>query len=124
MNYREQAGVLWRTHVPRTGQADTAQGELIRAVEKLRDEAQRNGNINWRKDHVILAEYVRDTLTSSGVFAEGAVQEIEQDVARLLNYTEPETSDGPYDRLTERLVEWARAHPEPVAHPHNPELRI
>jgi hypothetical protein len=28
------------------GLADTVQGELLRAVEKLRDEAQRNGNVN------------------------------------------------------------------------------
>jgi hypothetical protein len=124
MKYHEEAGVLWRTYVPRSGQADTVQGELIRAVEKLRDEAQRNGNVNWGVNHVILAEFLRNTLTSSGVFAEATVHEIEQDVGRLLRYEEPETSDVPYDRLTDRVVEWSRAHPEPVPHEPNPKLHI
>ncbi|MFE4720577.1 hypothetical protein ACFRLW_29995, partial [Streptomyces sp. NPDC056728] len=47
MKYADEAGRIWRTYVPKRGQADTVQGELIRAVEKLRDEAVRNGNINW-----------------------------------------------------------------------------
>ena len=67
-----------------SGQADTVQGELIRAVERLRDEAYRNGNVDWGDGHVILVE------------------------------DPPEESDGPYDRLTDRVVEWSRAHPEPV----------
>lgn len=124
MKYFEEAGVLWRTHVPASGQADTVQGELMRAVEKLRDEARRNGNQNWRKDHAVLANYVRDTLTSSGTFTEQAVREIQQDVERLLDYREPEASNEPYDRLVDRVVEWSRAHPEPVPHAHNPELQI
>jgi hypothetical protein len=47
VKYPQEARSLWRTSVPRSGQAATVQGELLQAVEKLRDEAQRNGNINW-----------------------------------------------------------------------------
>lgn len=98
------------------------QGELIRAIEKLRDEAQRNGNVNWDEGHVILAEYVRDMLLRSGLFDEPATEEIERDVARLLDAEYPETSDEPFDRLVDRAVEWAQAHPDPVPHTHNPAL--
>jgi hypothetical protein len=38
---------IWRQFVPSAGQAETVQGELLRAMEKLRDEAARNGNGNW-----------------------------------------------------------------------------
>jgi hypothetical protein len=124
VKYHQKAGVLWRTYVPRRGQADTVQGELLRAVEKLRDEAQRNGNVNWGEGHVMLAEYLRETLTSSGVFAEATVHEIGHDVDRLLQYEVPETSDEPYDRLADRVVEWSRAHPEPAPREPNPELHI
>src|SRR5712691_7439306 len=62
VRYLTEARALWKTYVPKIGQADTVQGELVRAVEKLRDEALRNGNVNWSKGHVILAEFVRDTL--------------------------------------------------------------
>jgi hypothetical protein len=118
----EEAGALWRRYVPRAGQAATVQGELIRAVEKLRDEAQRNGNLNWDQGCEILARYLRSTLTGSGLFATASVEQINRDVARILDFEDPETSDDPYDWLTDRVVEWARAHPDPVPHEHNPEL--
>jgi hypothetical protein len=41
--------------------------------EKLSDEAHRNGNMNWDEGHVILAEYLRDTLVGSGLFGEETV---------------------------------------------------
>ena len=123
MKYHDEARELWRTYVPPRGQADTVQGELIRAVEKLRDEAHRNGNMNWGDDHARLARYVRETLVS-GVFAAEAEREIRADVDRLLDYEHPETEDGPYDRLVDRLVEWARAQPGPVPRDHDPQLRI
>ena len=122
MRYSDEAKALWQAYVPPRGQADTVQGELIRAVERLRDEAQRNGNGNWDGGHVILAEYVRDVLVDSGPFDEAAIREIENDVARLLDFERPETSDEPYDRLTDRVVEWARAHPKPMPRDHNASL--
>lgn len=47
MDHFEEAKAIWHMFVPKSGQADRVQGELLRAVEKLRDEATRNGNINW-----------------------------------------------------------------------------
>lgn len=119
-----EAEALWRDYVPKRGQADTVQGELIRAVEKLRDEAQRNGNQNWSKGHAILAEFLQDTLLGSDLFEPPSIADIKADVARILDYKHPETSDEPFDRLTGRIVEWSRAHPEPVARKRDPRLRI
>jgi len=115
---------LWQRYVPARGQADTVQGELIRAIEKLRDEAQRNGNLNWGAGHVILSGYIRSQLIGSGIFTDAAASEIARDINRILDFEQPETSDEPYDRLTDRIVEWSRAHPEPVPHELNPALRI
>jgi hypothetical protein len=122
MQYFEEARDLWRTYVPRNGQAETVQGELIRAVEKLRDAAHRNGNVNWDDGYEILARFLRDTLATSGIFAPAIVEQIDRDVARLLHFDVPETDDEPYDRLTDRVVEWARAHPDPLPHEHNRDL--
>ena len=122
MKYPAEAQALWRNYVPKSGQADTVQGELIRAVEKLRDEANRNGNVNWDDGHVILANFVRDTLIASGQFDAIARAEIDRDVARLLDFERPETSAEPFDRLTDRIVEWSRSHPQPVEGAHNPRL--
>jgi hypothetical protein len=124
VRYFEEAQTLWQSYVPARGQADTVQGELIRAVEKLRDEAQRNGNINWREDHAILVAFVRDTLLEPDLFDASAREEIQSDTERLLDFERPDTADERYDRLTDRVVEWARAHPEPVRREPNPSLRI
>jgi hypothetical protein len=124
VTYFEEARTLWQTYVPKRGQATTVQGELIRSVEKLRDEAQRNGNANWRPDHELLVAYVRDTLVRSGLFDRSAVAEVEDDTSRLLDHEHPDTGDDLYDRLTNRVVEWSRAHPEPVPHEPRPELHI
>jgi hypothetical protein len=114
VKYFEEARSLWQQYVPARGQADTVQGELLRAVEKLRDEAQRNGNLNWCGDHVILAGYIRTQLMGSGLFTGNAARQVEQDIDRVLDAERPETSDEPYDRLADRIVEWSHAHPEPV----------
>jgi hypothetical protein len=45
----EEAKKIWQTYVPKSGQSASVQGELLRAVEKLRDEAIRNGNVNWTR---------------------------------------------------------------------------
>jgi hypothetical protein len=124
VRYFEEARTLWRTYVPKHGQAATVQGELIRAVEKLRGEAQRNGNVNWGDDHERLVDFVRHTLVGSGMFDAPSVAEIERDAQRLLDFDDPETEDGPYDRLTDRVVEWSRAHPEPVPRELDPALHI
>lgn len=122
MKHEEQARELWARCVPASGQADTVQGELLRAVEKLRDEAVRNGNVNWDGDHVELARFVRTTLVSSGVFGSEEVAEIVQDIDTAVDVDHP-PEDDLYDRLADRVVEWSQAQPTPVPHRRNPRLR-
>jgi hypothetical protein len=124
VEYLQEARSLWQTSVPPHGQAPTVQGELLRAVEKLRDEAQRNGNLNWSSGHEAFIAYLRETLIGSAMFDQTAAQEIETDLARLAKFEYPETSEAPYDRLTDRLIEWCHAHPEPIPHTRNPHLHI
>ena len=124
VRYEEEARALWQTSVPRAGQATTVQGELLRAVERLRDEAQRNGNINWGDGHQALIAYIRANLLRSQLFENTVVQEIETDLDRLSRFEYPETSDAPYDRLVDRVIEWCHAHPDPVPHPCNLDLNV
>jgi len=41
MEYSDKCKFLWKNYVPPRGQSDFVQGELLRAVAKLEDEAQR-----------------------------------------------------------------------------------
>jgi hypothetical protein len=124
VKYPEEARSLWQTSVPRSGQAATVQGELLRAVEKLRDESQRNGNINWNDSHQALIAYLQDTLLGSALFDQAAALEIETDLDRLSRYEYPESSDAPYDRLADHVIGWCRAHPQPLPHTPNPDMQL
>jgi hypothetical protein len=114
MLYREEAAELFMKYVPRSGRAETEQGELIRAVEKLADEARRHGNAHWSEDFERLAEFVRARLTASSLFDRSARAEIDADIDRILAYEEPALDDALYGRLLDHVVEWARAHPTPI----------
>lgn len=67
--YLENGKYIWKNFVPKSGQAEFVQGELLRAIEKLRDEAQRNGNGNFNeKCHGILVSYLREKLSDNELF--------------------------------------------------------
>jgi hypothetical protein len=120
--YAADAKHIWKTYVPRRGQADSVQGELLRAVEKLRDEAQRNGNVNWDEHHKRLLVYLREKLIGSGSFGAEALKGLAADLDRLADFEHPLTDDEPFDRITYRVVDWYRAQPKPVPHKHDPDL--
>lgn len=121
-HYAADARHIWRTYVPRRGQADTVQGELLRAVEKLRDEAQRNGNVNWDEHHERLLAYLRERLTAPGLFDAETSAVLTADLDRVADFQHPLTDEEPFDRITCRVVDWCRAHPEPVPHERNRHL--
>ena len=122
MKYPSEAQYLWDTYVPDRGQADTVQGELIRAIEKLRWEAQTNGNINWDTGFEILADYLQDTLCTSSVFDDPAKDELQRDISRIKDFDYPVVEDDIYDRVTDRIVEWYQENKTPIPKAYNPEL--
>ncbi len=120
--YRELGRFIWTTYVPERGQAETVQGELLRANEKLRDESQRNGNSNWDEGHEILAAFLLETLTASTVLSSQAKAQLRLDLERLLDFENPYTDDDLFDRIERLLLDWCAAHPEPVPRAPNPAL--
>ena len=120
--YLEKAKYIWKNYVPKSGQSDFVQGELLRAVEKLRDEAQRNGNGNWDEGHSILANFVMNTLIDSECFDDITEEEIEEDIFILLDYDSPYLEDDIYDKLCDRIVDFYVKNPEPIKHVHNENL--
>lgn len=122
MKYSEQAKALWKSSVPSRGQADTVQGELLRAIEKLRDEGMRNGNINWDEGHQMLLDLLRSTLLGDDTLGAESKVALVRDLDCLANYERPVTRDDLYDRIVNHLVEWCIAHPTPIPHAPNPRL--
>lgn len=121
--YFEKAKYIWQNYVPKSGQAEYVRGELLRAIEKLRDEAHRNGNINFNeKCHGILIQYLRDTLSDEKVFDSATIEEINEDLDELSYEDHPYTEDDIYDRIGDRIVDWSLVYTELIPHKQNPEL--
>ena len=120
---------IWKTLVPKSGQASFVQAEVLRAIEKLRWEAQGNGNINWDDRFEMLVDLIETTLMSQGCFSDEAKESIRQDLDRIRNFLPPNelTDDSqipllPYveddlnDRLTDHLILFCRNHPVLIAY--------
>src|SRR5260370_21299745 len=80
------AGWVWKNLVPKSGQSAWVQGELLRCVEKLRWEAQNNGNVNWDAGFELIADYLEETLREESAFSEEARRSIREDMMVLRNY--------------------------------------
>jgi hypothetical protein len=62
---------LWEDLVPENGQANSIQGEILRAIGVLAGEERRNGCVNWDryfKDYEDLIEFLRTWLPNERVF--------------------------------------------------------
>jgi hypothetical protein len=125
---------IWKTLVPKSGQAAFVQPEILRAIEKLRWEAQTNGNINWNDRFEMLIDFIEEKLTSQPCFSNEALASVRNDLNRLRHFRPvaeltddsqiaelPYIDDDLYDRLTGHLITYCRNHPQLVQHVANPD---
>ena len=131
----EIARWIWKTLVPKSGQAPFVQAEILRAIEKLRWEAQGNGNINWDDRFEMLVDYIEQRLTSEACFSDAAKASIHEDLSRLRGFRPvnettdasdleahgPYINDDLYDRLTEHLIVYCRNYPQLIPHVADPK---
>lgn len=127
------AGWIWNNLVPKSGQADSIQGEILRAIERLRWEAQENGNINWDEGFEMFVEFLQNTLGNEESFSGETRASISSDLQRLKVFRSPDhmnsdaqaselpyVDDDLYDRLVENLVMFCRQYPQPIPRSYNP----
>ncbi len=125
---------IWRNLVPKQGRAETLQGELLRAVERLRWEAQSNGNINWDEGFLRFLDFLKMHLAAEPGFAYERKRSVQTDLERLRAFTGiqedgdedevlaslPYMDDDLYDRLADAVVAFSRLHPVLIPHAHDP----
>jgi hypothetical protein len=121
MQHLDEARQIWRECVPKSGQADTVHGELLRAVEKLRDEASRNGNANWDVGFEMLLDFLEGRLLDETVYSDAALAETRTALDRLRDFEHPCLDGALFDRLGDRVVEYLR-HYGTQPHMRNPRL--
>lgn len=74
--YFEECKHIWQNYVPLKGKSNCLQGELLREIEKIRCEAQDNGNINWDKEFTHFCEFITQNLVNQPIFSENEKQKI------------------------------------------------
>ena len=122
VNYAEEKKDIWDQFVPPSGQSDTVQGELLRAVERLGDEAMRNGNINWGEGYRIFLSYLRQHLLDPAVFSP-AQERSKSLLTRLRRGSDPLMENEAYDYLGDRVIDYYQ-HYGSMPHEHNPALKL
>lgn len=143
MQYYEECRYIWKNYVPERGQAKTLQGELLREIEKLRYEAQNNGNRNWDDDFAYFCDFINESLSQQSFFTD-TDRQITQTImswfktcgsyARAFyNYEIPEEKIDPdkiayvydnlFDRISDQIGRLQAEHPEPIRYHKNMSIK-
>jgi hypothetical protein len=106
MKYEKEVKDIWKNFVPKSGQADTVQGELLRAVEKLRDESFRNGNINWDEGFEIFIDLLRHYLVNTKIFSEEKTVLLDYYLKKIGDGGVPCMDESAYDEISDAIIEF------------------
>ncbi|TNE53840.1 MAG: ankyrin repeat domain-containing protein [Bacteroidetes bacterium] len=120
--YADLASQMWKQLVPESGQANTVQGELLRAIEKLRDESHRNGNANFDDNHRLLADFIFNTLKDSEHFNQIELKNMEKRMAEITRSNSPYLEDDHYNYLVDKVCIFYKNNPELIPHVKNPDI--
>lgn len=141
--YFDECKFIWANYVPKSGQAQNLQGELLREIEKLRCEAQDNGNINWDEDHSYFCDFISESLLKQSIFS---IEEKEE-IALIMSYikecgtyaekyisgkiseesVDPNkiayTEDNIYDIICDKIGRLQKENSEPIPYEKNNNIR-
>jgi hypothetical protein len=125
-SWKQEQARLWEALVPANGQAATMQGEIIRIVGKLTDQAFRNGNLNWDAEHEKMWRFAGRCLDDQATFSEEDRALIKEKIEEIIrdNDTPDLRGDGCcYYIIGEKAVDWCLAHPVPIPHQQDATLK-
>lgn len=113
--YQKEYDTLFDLLVPRSGEAESIQGELVRAIRKLESDYYRNGSANFFPHYRGLATFLRKHLRLKSIFDTATIEQIEKDIETMKEhgrgYVDYNEGEDCYDRITDRVVEYCRARP-------------
>lgn len=132
--YFEECQFVWQNYVPLRGCAKTLQGELLREIERIRCEAQDNGNVNWNNEYARYCDFISRSLTEQSIFSENQKEIVIAIMAYIKDCgtyakkyndgeiddsdVEPEklayTDDNLYDIICDFIGKLQKEHPEPI----------
>lgn len=141
--YFDECKYIWKNYVPKNGQSNCLQGELLREIEKIRCEAQDNGNINWDDDYSYFCDFIVKSLNSQSIFNDNEKEE----TAVIMNYINDcgfyaqqvnngeisqgdidiskiaYTKDNLYDIICDKIGKLHQSNPSPIPYQINHNLK-
>jgi len=116
---------LWNRLVPASGQADTVQGEVVRAIGRLASECYRNGNINWDAGFEMFVDFLKAQICDATVFDPDTLDSLSEDfeMIRDTGRSEPDMNYEDGEDVYDRVVEWCRDYPTPIALRKDPDQK-
>jgi hypothetical protein len=124
-NWKKEHNRLWAELVPKGGQAETLQGELIRIAGKLSDQAYRNGNGNWDEWHEYMWRFVGEQICADEALMAEEKELISNMVERIINEKDcPDISGSgsPYYVISEKVVDYCMRNKTLIPHIPNPDM--
>ena len=103
--------------VPERGEAESAQGEVLRAIDRLASEDRRNGNANWGDFYESFVRFLSDVLAKEPSFRTGQRTRIGLDLDLIARNGRDDSDVDPDDvriafgRLIVDAVAFCRARP-------------
>ena len=141
--YFDECKYIWKNYVPKSGQADNLQGELLREIEEIRCEAQDDGNINWDDDHSYFCDFISKKLLEQSIFSSiekeeitlimsyikecgmyaqkfycGIIPENEVDMDKIAY-----TNDNLYDIICDKIGQLQKENSEPIPYEKNNAIK-
>ena len=141
--YFDECKYIWKNYVPKSGQANNLQGELLREIEEIRCEAQDDGNINWDDDHSYFCDFISKKLSEQSIFSSiekeeitlimsylkecgmyaqkfnsGIIPENEVDIDKIAY-----TNDNLYDIICDKIGQLQKENSEPIPYEKNNAIK-
>jgi hypothetical protein len=116
-SWQDTLNRLQKELVPIAGESGTLQGELVRCINNLNDEAHRNGWINFDEADIESLDVLRRYLPDASIFSQAICQQIHISLDAVRYAGERGADEGKfgYDELTflaQRVAEWCHSHSE------------
>lgn len=141
--YFNECKFIWKNYIPKSGQSKVLQGELLRQIEKLRCEAQGNGNINWDDDFSFFCYFLKETLCNQSYYSReekakislvmdyikecgsyakqyqsGQIDDNEFDINKIAY-----VNDNIYNIIADAIGLFQSKHPEPIPYKINEKIK-
>ena len=141
--YFDECKYIWKNYVPKSGQANNLQGELLREIEEIRCEVQDDGNINWDDDHSYFCDFISKKLLEQSIFSSiekeeitlimsyikecgmyaqkfycGIIPENEVDMDKIAY-----TNDNLYDIICDKIGQLQKENSEPIPYEKNNAIK-